>query len=150
MTRPDADEADWRRAISASYYAVFNALTLSASGREDAPAALRHRLRRTFGHSEVAKVCSAYIKTGIGAQGGYEFIDRPSPELVSVAKCFVELRDNRERADYDLAASITKEDAISAVVLAVYCLGKWNQHVATTPEGVAFSSTLQLFGRRRG
>ena len=149
LANANATEADLRRAVSASYYALFNALTASAAdavGR-NVPDPMRHQLRRTFGHGEVLKVCSAYINDN--AKGG-QLPARPvSPELLRVCNGFKELIEARENADYDLSKVVSHANAIAYVDLATDCVFLWDRILGST-EAATFVATLYLMGRRRG
>lgn len=141
-----------RRAVSAAYYALFNALTSSAADAsgKDAPEALRHKLRRTFGHNEVKKVCAAYTAVDINTLRAYSFLDRPvSDELTFIAKGFVNLLDQRERADYDLLDELTLSEAASHVRIATQCVDLWDL-IKDGIEAQTFLVVLLLMGRRRG
>lgn len=147
-----APEVYRRRAVSAAYYAVFNALTsfaADASGK-DTPAVLWHKLRRKFGYSEVKKACTAYTAIDVNTLRAYPFLDRPvSPKLTFIAKGFVILLDQRERADYELLDGPTMSEAASNVRFATQCVDLW-EPIKNGLEAQTFLVVLLFMGRRRG
>ena len=149
LMAPASDEADRRRAVSAAYYAVFNALTIAAAEAmgPDVPPELKNRIRRTFGHTEILKVCKTYLSSGPHI---YDFVAQPvGQELVEVCEGFRDLIDAREKADYDLSSGGVPKDAAATLRRSVRCVGLW-QSIQGTPEAQTFVATLLLYGRRRG
>jgi hypothetical protein len=97
-------QIDFRRAVSASYYAVFHLFTMTAAeswavGRE------RHRFARLFEHGKV-KTASGNLRNKLKGRLGVN----PSPDdkktadtLIAIAEQFVALQQERNSADYDNA-----------------------------------------------
>jgi len=143
-----ASNADRRRAVSASYYALFNAITLSAANRvgADVPEALRHALRRTFGHSELLKVCRMHLSKQTSSRIAMTTAEE---QLRQICDGFISLIAAREDADYDLMKTVSRVEAVDMLEIALKCVRMWIS-VETAPEGAAFLTTLYLQGRRRG
>jgi hypothetical protein len=94
-----------RRAVSTAYYAVFHLLSADATAQASpsSPAGLRERVQRSLQHATMKAAANAFqsnpFPTRIGA-----LMSGPIPApLVSVARGFVRLQDERHNADYDLA-----------------------------------------------
>jgi len=79
-------QANIRRAISASYYAVFHLLSAAVAEQvsPDLPAGLRECTQRALSHSQM-----------------FVLPNPISAELASVASDFQELQEARHAADYD-------------------------------------------------
>jgi hypothetical protein len=98
-------QADLRRAISATYYAVFHAIVTDLAdqlvGRDnrDTPYSL---LYRGVLHRDLSGLCKEIVKDNLTdkyklyePEGGF------SPDLLAVANAFVSLQEKRHSADYD-------------------------------------------------
>ncbi|HTX37316.1 MAG TPA: hypothetical protein VME43_19950, partial [Bryobacteraceae bacterium] len=83
-TRPK--QVNLRRAISAAYYAMFHLLISSAVNNWRIERQ-RADLGRAFQHGTMKGACRSMVS--------------PSPDLKIVAKTFIDLQQNRHRADYD-------------------------------------------------
>ena len=103
---PGRGDTDYRRAVSAAYYALYHALTLRAatvrapSGRYDAVRRFRHRHLRNL------------ARTVIHGNAG-------DARAVGIAWSIRFLRAERERADYDHLAHFTQDRARRAIAIAV-------------------------------
>ena len=88
-------EANFRRAISTAYYAMFHCLAGVAAnlfiGRKRSPA--WHRVHRALEHGKIRVACE---NKKAMAEFGFP------PEIHDFAKMFVELQKMRQRADYAL------------------------------------------------
>lgn len=98
-------QADLRRAVSAAYYALFHLLTQDGAKRVGTSSALQLLLTRAYNHGEMKEV-SKVIAAGKLAQG--KLADRLKllvtaipTDLQLVARAFIDLHTDRERADYD-------------------------------------------------
>jgi hypothetical protein len=98
----DSGQIDFRRAVSAAYYAVFHLLTMTAAeswavGRE------RHRFARLFEHGKLGAASLALpgkLKERLGGNASRD--DQTTADtLGAVAKEFVALQQDRNSADYD-------------------------------------------------
>ena len=88
-------EANFRRAISTAYYAMFHCLAGVAAnlfiGRKRSPA--WHRVHRALEHGKIRVACQ-----NKKAMAGFGF----PPEIHYFAEIFVELQEMRQQADYAL------------------------------------------------
>jgi hypothetical protein len=111
-------QASLRRAVSAAYYALFHLLVddavcrmVSASRYE-----LRNCLRRAFAHANMRAVAQQFVGTSVaqrlrpGLQG-----QSLQPDLVKVARTFVDLQEARHEADYNTAWRTTRPDALGLI-----------------------------------
>ena len=113
-------QADLRRAISNSYYALFHAILCEAaddfvgSGRRQS--ARYAMVYRSVSHKHLRVLCDDLAKTKLPAKyvtstpaGGF------GTDVVAVAIAFGELQEKRHSADYDPLARIRMSDAQHAV-----------------------------------
>ena len=88
-------EANFRRAISTAYYAMFHCLSSNAAnlfiGEKRSPA--WHRVHRALEHGKIRVACE-----NKKAMAGFRF----PPGIHDFAKTFVELQKLRQRVDYAL------------------------------------------------
>ena len=142
-----ASNADFRRGVSACYYAVFHALVGDATEQvaRDGTTTLKTIVRRTISHAHIAHVCQIFSRP-------FEKIPDPlrsalsgpfEPELIFLAKAFPELQHARHQADYD-------DQAISDVVTVIHWHGAarfaydgWLT-VRHTPNAAAFLAAILL------
>ena len=138
------EQVDFRRAVSAAYYAVFHLLTTTAAeswavGRE------RHRFARLFEHGKVrdaSLALPAKLKKRLG--------DNPSPEdrktadtLGAIAKEFVALQQDRHSADYD-NARIWSYTEVEKVILRAH--GLYMRWITVSKTPLAESYLLDMLG----
>jgi len=98
------EQIDFRRAVSAAYYAVFHLLTMTAAeswavGRE------RHRFARLFEHGRLRAASLALpskLKERLGANASTDD-QKTADTLSAIAKEFVALQQDRNSADYDVS-----------------------------------------------
>jgi hypothetical protein len=102
-------DADFRRAVSASYYAVFH--LISAAVAEQAypptPHELRGRFQRALDHRGTKAAMQSFVTRDSvkslakdpGVSCNY------NQDIADIAKAFGELQDARELADYDVVDS---------------------------------------------
>ena len=126
-------QVDLRRAVSAAYYALFHQLTGDAAGLYAGEAGNHARLRRTFDHSDLLRAAAEFKK---GSSPRVLQLT-PGPGLRSVAEAFAELYYSRNRADYDLSTSFSKQEALLAIDRCRTALTDW-QDVAARDEGRLF------------
>jgi hypothetical protein len=100
-----------RRAASTAYYALFHELTLAVvrhslpgGSPQDVYAAARY-----VSHASIKQVC-AWIAGDTPPLHLVGIVDRlrNNPDLTAVATAFVDLHEQRERADYDHLADFTR------------------------------------------
>ena len=141
-------QANLRRAISTAYYALFHLLLADCALRMSprTPAGLAPRIARSLTHSEMRDVCVA-ISSGNPAS----ILLGPHPtgfsaELSVVAKAFVSLQEARHRADYDIAASYSRPNALDALQTLNKAFLAWEK-IRKHDEATVFLAAL-LFARR--
>lgn len=133
LARLDADSTTvhLRRAVSSAYYALFHGLVADATRRTFGAAADRepdrHVLSRWYNHGEMRSVSQWLIRLAQGQSvpdGVAALLADPPADLVSVARAFVQLQEQRHEADYDHTADLTEADALTAVVRASAALAR--------------------------
>lgn len=115
----DAHQVEQRRAISASYYALFHILAgAGAQLISPADAVLRNQVTRAFSHTAIRRVCDAYARSSKQPfPQALASLNRGSadPRLVNVAAAFALLQDARHLADYDMLAIFVLSDTLELV-----------------------------------
>ena len=140
----DTEQIDFRRAVSAAYYAVFHLLTMTAAeswavGREG------HRFARLFDHGKV-KTASVNLPSKLKERLG----NNASPDdqktadtLGAIAKDFVALQQDRNSADYDNSRAWSYTEVENVILRAHDLYLDWNT-VSKTP--LAESYLLDMLG----
>jgi uncharacterized protein (UPF0332 family) len=144
-------QANIRRAISASYYAVFHLLSAAVAEQVSPgfPAGLRECTQRALSHSQMFNVAKAFSqqgqKTVKSLPKGFVLPDPISAELASIASDFQELQEARHAADYDVLRKFDPVDAISYVQEAEKVFKDWEteKHSKNAP---VFLAAL-IFGK---
>ena len=145
-------QASLRRAISASYYALFHLLVAEAtkrmfSGRDRA--ALRGGLGRAFVHGDMKRVAQQFSGGGVSPKLSPGMSGQAvQPELAGIATTFVDLQQARHEADYDTTRRFTRQDAIDLVDRAEQAFRDWNT-VRTSVQADVFLAGLLAFGNMR-
>ena len=121
-TRPRA--TNLRRAVSASYYAVFHHLTRAVAVRQIGSGPDRRAfadvLTRGVGHGDLRAICRDF-SNGLGGWKGWmrEELAPQSfsipPDLRGACADFVRLQDLRHLADYAPSYRLDREDALAEV-----------------------------------
>lgn len=104
-------QASLRRAISAAYYALFHLLGAEAASMAapSSPYNLRAQVQRALTHKEMRTACAG-ISSGNPTPAFVQLAGRPSQNLTRVATAFVELQEERHKADYDVLAKFARTD----------------------------------------
>ena len=116
---PEPAETEYRRAVSAAYFALFHAVTLRAVEVVVPGDAIRQRYERVraFGHADVRKV--ALWASGAGppppAEASRAAIARDDGRSFRVAGTILRLNAERRRADYDHFAQFSRSRANRAI-----------------------------------
>ena len=126
LDRNRPTQANLRRAVSAAYYALFNLLVTSGANCAGSKlnASGRAMIMRSFEHATMKTVCSNYAKATLTSMSSSKM--SPSKldslltfpianDLKTVADAFVELQEQRHRADYDASAKFDRIE-VSALV----------------------------------
>jgi len=109
-------QADLKRAVSATYYALFHAIVTDVA---DQVAGIGQRatpqyalVYRSVTHRRLSELCENIVKQKLPdkykpfqPQGGF------GPDLLAVAKAFTDLQEKRHSADYDPLYRVTASDA---------------------------------------
>src|SRR5207249_2226279 len=118
-----------RRAISTAYYAFFHLLVSEATSRLVAGQSrdrLRASLGRAFIHAAMRDVAQGFAAQNVSSRV------RPAlsgaslqPQLISVARAFVDLQGARHEADYDTSRRFTRRDCLVLVEQAERAFADW-------------------------
>ncbi len=111
-------QANLRRAISSTYYALFHLLVDEACrvqiGAHHSQAPFRHVLGRAFAHGVMKDACKSFgggtLKKSV-SQGLPASFSIP-PEIRGLAEVFVDLQEKRHLADYDLTVRFNRSDIL--------------------------------------
>jgi len=136
----DTQPADFRRAVSAAYYALFHLVTQDAAGRLTASAALRPLVARKFEHGQLKQVSIQFSGEKLQPKSPLAVLVPSIPaDLRSVAAALHDLQGQRHQADYDSRpeADFTRTDAISSVARARVAFEAWAR-VREQPEAEVF------------
>jgi uncharacterized protein (UPF0332 family) len=116
VTRPK--QANLRRAISSTYYALFHFLVDESCrvqiGAQHNQAPFRRVLGRAFTHTVMKEACKSFsggtLKKGVakGLPAGFAV----PAEIRDLASIFVEMQDNRHLADYDLTERFKRSEVL--------------------------------------
>ena len=139
-------QASLRRAVSTAYYAVFHLLSADAAAQATpaAPAGLRERVQRSLQHATMKAAANALQSTPphpriLALIAG----SIPAP-LVSVARGFVRLQDERHKADYDLADQFDRSTVQTLVRDAEQVFRDWSS-MRNTDEARVFLAALMFW-----
>ncbi len=130
------EDAQMRRSISTSYYALFHTILTAAAerffGARQADRAGYAILYRTFNHGQIKQTCDG-IARGELSPSMRQQLGRSSVhgDLRDFAISFVDLQARRQQADYDPHAQLTREDAETALLLAEDAIAS----LASAPDG---------------
>ena len=143
-------QASLRRAVSASYYALFHLLVDEASRRLVGGAnraALRSCLGRAFDHGTMKTAAKQFAARGVSPRLIPGLQDQPlQDELVRVASAFVDLQQHRHEADYDLRRRFTRIETLSITSDAEHAFANWRL-VRGSPQADTFLVGLLAYDR---
>lgn len=144
-TRPR--QASLRRAVSASYYALFHLLAaegaaLSAPVR---PTGLRAQVRRAFIRADMKSLCRQFAGRAALSEHLRLLVSLPlEPGPTLVATTFVEQQNARHAADYDMSQSFTRFDVLNKMIGDVQtAFDDWSR-IRTTRNAAVFMTALLL------
>ena len=145
-------QASLRRAVSASYYALFHLLVDETtrrmlSGRNRGP--LRDCVARAFRHSDMKRVAQQFSDNRVSPKlspglNGYPL----QPEIIGVATTFVDLQEARHEADYDTARRFTRGEVLDLLDRAEQAFTDWGC-VRNSVQADTFLAGLLAFGNMR-
>lgn len=147
-------DADYRRAVSACYYALFHMIAAAVAEQAcpPTPPELRGRFQRALDHKSLKNAMQAFVtpesirklSTDTGITCVY------NREIAAIARAFGQLYDAREFADYDVVDSAGAVDfswASDWVDEARRAFDAWH-YVKPTDEAKLFLASL-IFGNKR-
>ena len=145
-------QASLRRAVSASYYALFHLLVDEASRRLVSGldrASLRLSLSRAFNHGAMKTVAKQFAARAVSPRLDPGLNKRPlQDELVRVASAFVDLQQHRHEADYDLRRRFTRVETLSIIAGARRAFADWRV-VRGSPQADTFLVGLLAYEKMR-
>jgi hypothetical protein len=143
-TRPR--QASLRRAVSASYYALFHLLAAEGAlqSAPPRPGGLRPQVRRAFVHADMKSLCRQFAgRTGLSEQLR-ALVSLPlDPGLILIATTFVNQQNARHAADYDISQSFTRFDVLDMIRGVQSVFDDWSR-IRTTPNAAVFLTALLL------
>jgi hypothetical protein len=109
IAAPAVADIDCRRAVSASYYAVFDLISaaVAAQASPQEPVGLRGRCQRALEHRPMKNAMASFL-TPDSVKKLSEEVAVPcglSPDIAMIAKVYGEMQDERHLADYDVVDS---------------------------------------------
>ena len=135
-----------RRAVSTAYYALFHRLIEDATLRWRGLNSSRVGLSRAFQHSDMERASKAFGKR---SWKGFDGKNVVIPlDLREVARTFVQLQEERHRADYNPAARFSRTDVQRMVRRAQDAFEKWTA-VRDTAAADCYLVALLTGNRRR-
>lgn len=129
-------QADLKRAISNTYYAVFHEI-LTGAADDFVGGTKRHTPRyklvyRSVNHTSLRKLCEDVIKPNLAAKySDYLPITGVGPDINAVATALVDLQEKRHSADYDPLFTVRMSDALLAIATARSALVRFKAASAT-------------------
>jgi uncharacterized protein (UPF0332 family) len=136
-------QASLRRAVSTAYYASFHLLCSEAADQASpaSPVELCNRVQRAMTHGTMKTAAKAFesgnlpnfIKSLVSAI--------LAAEISSVARAFVQLQEERHKADYDIADRFDRARAQNAVSLSTQLFADWNT-IRDTDDARVFLAAL--------
>lgn len=146
-------QASLRRAVSATYYALFHLLVdeatkLMLSGRPRGP--LRDCLARAFNHSAMKQAAHQFARSRVSPKLSPGFDGRPiQPGLTEIARTFVELQEARHHADYDRADRFTRGETLDLIESAERAFRDWRE-IRGTLQADTFLTALLAYRHMQG
>jgi hypothetical protein len=145
-------QASLRRAVSATYYALFHLLVDEAVVRfakGPGASALRDLLRRAFDHGEMKRMSKAFLGGSLPPSLAAA-LKAPIPvDLRLTAKAFVGLQEARHEADYDLSRRFARAEVNDLIADTRDALQCWSA-VRTSEAARLYLAALLAGERLRG
>jgi uncharacterized protein (UPF0332 family) len=144
-------QANLRRAVSTTYYAVFHFLVDQSCramiGTQQAQSPYRHLVARAFVHKNM-NTASSHFSTGnlkpgvmIRLPQGFQL----PAALQQLAATFVDLQVKRHDADYDLTKSFNRSDVLTAIIEAEDAIQQFSA-LPTSDEKMFYLACLWAYG----
>jgi len=144
-------QANLRRAVSSAYYALFHFLieeaTLLVVGTPHSSKPLRQLVGRSFTHAAMKEASVEMGKSTPRDLLKPFWILYPvtsCAELQRIASSFIDLQQERHRADYNLSQPFTQKEAELLVKRARSALTDWEQFRRTNPDLARFYALCLL------
>ena len=133
-----------RRAVSASYYALFHRINGVAVDllAPNVSAPTNHRIQRWFEHAEMKKICGRFLPAELSSPLRELIGIRASADLQGLARSFIELQNARHSADYDLSYELTLKQAGNYVELALSACEAWERLKGSAEANIFILSLL--------
>jgi hypothetical protein len=144
-------QANLRRAVSASYYALFHFLAsecarnIAGTASSDDP--FRDLVSRSFVHSDMAEASKRFTK----GSSDLPIVVRSAlasmaihASVQQVASVFVTLQEERHRADYDLSRSFVREQVVATLQRSKSAIAAWKS-TQSDPSARAYLYALLLW-----
>jgi uncharacterized protein (UPF0332 family) len=139
-------QASLRRAMSASYYALFHFLAAESAklATPPRPSGLRAQVRRAFNHADMKVLCRQFAgRTGLSEQVRSLLLLPLDPGMISIAIRFLELQDERHAADYDMSQSFSRFEVLKMIAGVQIAFDDWPR-IRASPNGAVFLTALLL------
>jgi len=128
-------QATLRRTVSTAYYGIFHFLTEESTillfGTGHGDDAFRKLAARSFDHGKMKSLCKEFLKKehlhSLLQPFWQRFGIATNERIRLVADTFINLQDERHKADYDLTKSYSRQDALNAIMRAESALAAWRQ-----------------------
>ena len=136
-------QASLRRAVSTAYYAGFHLLCSEAASQAspESPVELCDRVQRAMAHGTMKAAAKAF-ESGNLPNYIRSLVSATLPaEISSVARTFVQLQEERHKADYDIADRFDRARAQNAVSLTAQLFADWNT-IRDTDDARVFLAAL--------
>jgi uncharacterized protein (UPF0332 family) len=127
--RKKPKQASLRRAVSATYYALFHLLVDEAVRRfvkGPGSRSLRNVLRRAFDHAEMRSISKAFSGGTLPQALAYASGGPIPPDLKRTADAFVGLQEARHEADYDLSRRFARAEVQDLIADTREAMRRWN------------------------
>lgn len=145
-------QASLRRAVSASYYAIFHLLVDDATRRMfpgTNRASLRRCLARAFIHGDMKRVAQQFSNETLSAKLSPGLNGEAlQPEIINVATVFVDLQQARHEADYDTARRFTRREVLDLLDQAKQAFADWKD-IRKSIQADTFLAGLLAFANMR-
>ena len=121
-------QASLRRSISSAYYSLFHLIISDGAKLITSNSALRPSVARCFQHNELKKNADLISSRNLTNHWLSNLLSFPlEPELISVCQAFSDLQKSRHDADYDIARTFTRSEALAAVSRAITAHEDWKK-----------------------
>jgi uncharacterized protein (UPF0332 family) len=117
----EPNQANLRRAVSATYYALFHLLTTDAASHW-IPERHRHRFARLFEHSRMKKGSEKTLAIPIPDEAPGRIV---GIRIRFIAQAFISLQQNRHTADYDHSTVWSRTQVYEEIIKASKAIEDW-------------------------